>query len=176
MKVTKGVQAPKARKDQLIVKEVHDEVLVYDLKSNKAHCLNQTAAKVWRSCDGRRSVSDISRLLEKDLKSPVDDQVVWLALDQLGKSNLMQGAAARSGAFPRVSRRDLIRAGVAAAIALPLVAVISAPTAQAQGSPISDVVCVGRHQSDPGGCGNTPCSPPLLAKCINGPGNTCKCA
>lgn len=176
MKETRGTKAPKARKDQLVVKEVQDEVLVYDLKSNKAHCLNQTAARVWRSCDGRRSVPDITRLLEKDFKSPVDEQVVWLALDQLGRSNLMHGVAARSGAFPRVSRRDLIRTGVAAAIALPLVVAISAPTALAQGSPISDVICIGRHQSDPGGCGNTPCSPPALSKCINGPGNTCKCA
>ena len=171
-----GIKAPRARKDQLIVKEVRDEVLIYDLKTYKAHCLNDTAARVWKNCDGKRSVSEISRQLETDLKTPVDDQVVWLALDQLGKSNLMQGAVARPAAFPRLSRRDLIRNGIAAAIALPLVVAISAPTAQAAGTPISDTICIGRHQSDPGGCGGNPCTPPVGATCINGPGNTCKCA
>jgi len=41
-------QLPLARKDQLIVKEVDDEVLVYDLKTDQAHCLNKTAALVWK--------------------------------------------------------------------------------------------------------------------------------
>ena len=175
MKETRGTKAPKARKDQLIVKEVRDEVLIYDLKSNKAHCLNDTAARVWKNCDGRKSVSDITRSLEKDLKSPISDQVVWLALDQLEKSNLMQGSLARPTAFARVSRRDLIRTGVTAAIVLPLVAVISAPTAQAAGSPITAAACTARNQGDPGGCGGNPCSPPA-GFCINGPGSTCKCA
>ncbi len=43
---------PLARKADLVTKEVADEVLVYDLKSHKAHCLNQTAALVWKYCDG----------------------------------------------------------------------------------------------------------------------------
>jgi len=176
MKETKGTKVPKARKDQLIVKEVKGEVLVYDLKSNKALCLNDTAARVWKNCDGRNNVSDIAKRLETDLKTPVDDRVVWLALDQLEKSNLMHGLVTRPNGFSRMSRRDLIRTGVVAAMAVPLVMAISAPNAQAQGSPITDAVCTARHQSDPGGCGGNPCAPPVGAKCIIGPGNTCKCA
>ena len=41
-------QYPVARKSGLVVQEMPDEVLVYDLNSNKAHCLNQTAASVWK--------------------------------------------------------------------------------------------------------------------------------
>ncbi len=34
----------------LVMKEMPDEVLLYDLKQHKAHCLNQAAALVWRYC------------------------------------------------------------------------------------------------------------------------------
>ncbi len=48
---------PVARHKNLIVKELPDETLIYDLDSDKAHCLNQTAALVWKNCDGTRSAS-----------------------------------------------------------------------------------------------------------------------
>ena len=45
---------PKARQEGLLVQEVPDEVLVYDTASHKAHCLNRTAAVVWRRATARR--------------------------------------------------------------------------------------------------------------------------
>jgi len=57
-------QFPSARKTGLVVQDMPDEVLVYDLDSNKAHCLNKSAALVWKSCDGTKTVSDIVRLFE----------------------------------------------------------------------------------------------------------------
>ena len=50
---------PMARQNGLVVQEMPDEVLVYDLDTNKAHCLNNSAALVWRACDGTNSVADI---------------------------------------------------------------------------------------------------------------------
>ena len=50
---------PMARQNGIVVQEMPDEVLVYDLDSNKAHCLNQSAALVWKSCDGTNTVGDI---------------------------------------------------------------------------------------------------------------------
>jgi len=38
----KSSQIPVARKEGLVIQETSEEVLVYDLTSNKAHCLNQT--------------------------------------------------------------------------------------------------------------------------------------
>ncbi|MBA3352846.1 MAG: PqqD family protein, partial [Blastocatellia bacterium] len=58
-----NTQCPIARKNGLVVQEVPDEVLVYDLETNKAHCLNQSAAMIWRSCDGKNSVSEIAALV-----------------------------------------------------------------------------------------------------------------
>ena len=44
--------APKARKENLVVQESNGEVLIYDLDTNKAFCLNETSALVWQACDG----------------------------------------------------------------------------------------------------------------------------
>jgi hypothetical protein len=48
------------RKQGLVIKELPDEVLVYDLDRNKAHCLNHSAAEVWERCDGRTTAASIS--------------------------------------------------------------------------------------------------------------------
>ena len=174
MKNGRGTRVPRARRDQLIVKEVRDDVLVYDVKNYKAHCLNNTAARVWRNCDGRRTVAEIARRLERDLESPVDDRVVWLALDQLEKFNLLKSHTPKPKGMPQISRRALIRRGVTAAVLLPLIVTISAPTAFAASSPIIQSVCQSRHNSDPGGCGGNPCSdvPGTTCKAM---GNSCHC-
>ena len=58
---------PRARKSGLIVKEVDGEVLIYDQKTNKAHCLNPTAAKVWKYCDGEMTLAAACTFLSQDL-------------------------------------------------------------------------------------------------------------
>src|SRR3989442_15786012 len=72
---------PRARKDQLIVKEVDGEVLVYDLRCDKAHCLNSTAGLVWKYCDGKSGVAEIAKSLGDETQTVVDDRIVLLALD-----------------------------------------------------------------------------------------------
>ena len=51
-------QTALARHDELVVQELPDEVLVYDLRKHKAHCLNQTAAFVWNHCNGQASAAN----------------------------------------------------------------------------------------------------------------------
>lgn len=126
---------PLARTDALVIKELQDEVLVYDLKRDKAHCLNQAAAAVWKHCDGKMAVADVARRLEKELKTPVDKEVVWLALKQLDKFHLLQERLSITEASTRgISRRDLVRRIGVAAVILPAIISISAPTARAQAS------------------------------------------
>ena len=52
------------RKDA-IVRQLRDEFIVYDKETNHAHCLNSTAADVWKLCDGERSLSEIIHTMEK---------------------------------------------------------------------------------------------------------------
>jgi hypothetical protein len=176
MKRGNGHSLPKARKDDLVTRQITGELLVYDLKRHKAFCLNNTAATVWKNCNGKRTVSDLAAALNNEHHSPADEKVIWLALDQLEKSYLLETRTTRPVGLPPISRRSLIRAGIVTAVTLPLVTMITSPVAAQGATPITAVVCTGRHQMDPGGCGNNPCSPPVGSKCINGPGNTCKCA
>ena len=77
---------PQARMDDLVMKEMPDEVLIYDLKQHKAHCLNQTAAMIWRHCDGQTSITAISQTLSQELQTTISKEVVWVALEQLSRS------------------------------------------------------------------------------------------
>lgn len=126
--------APRARKEGLLVQELPDEVLVYDLERHKAHCLNPTAALIWKHCDGRTSVKEMARLLEKSLGMSVDEDVVWCALNQLEKDHLLGEQVSWPVGTERISRRTLIRRVGIAAVLLPLVTTIVAPTAQASNS------------------------------------------
>ena len=108
---------PKARQSQLITKELAGEMLVYDLNTNKAHCLNPAAARVWAHCDGITTVAEMARRLAREMRTPVADEVVWLALEQLRKSNLLEESYVRPPQIGRLSRRALVkRLGVAAAV------------------------------------------------------------
>lgn len=124
---------PRARQEGLIIEDLQGEALVYDCERDKAHCLNQTAALVWKYCDGKTTVATIARNLERDLKTNiVDENVVWYALEQLGKDHLLernfQTPAIRDG----LTRRQMVRTlGIAAMIAVPVVTSIVVPTAHA---------------------------------------------
>lgn len=119
---------PKARAEGLVVREVAEEVLVYDLGTHKAVCLNSTAAAVWRLCDGRRTAADIGKMLEKTAGAHVPEEVVWLALEQLGRDSLLDARPPRPAHLAGLSRREMIRRVGLAAVALPAVASIVAPT------------------------------------------------
>jgi hypothetical protein len=117
---------PKARQQGLVVQEMPDEVLIYDLDTDKAHCLNKSAALVWRSCDGTRSVADIVREFESTGAGKINEDFVWVALDQLSENSLLEeGVAPR---FAGQSRRQVLKTiGLASAVAIPVIASLVAP-------------------------------------------------
>jgi len=129
---------PQSRTDNIVVQKMNDEVLVYDLESNKAVCLNETVAIVWKLCDGKRTASEIAEEVSKKLKKPVRDELIWLAIDQLKAENLLSNGEAMETSFNGLSRREVVRkVGIASMVALPLVSSIVAPQATAAQS-----VCV----------------------------------
>jgi len=121
---------PLARTDQLVVQKSGNEHLVYDLQSNKAICLNQTSALVWEHCDGKHSVSDIAKELEKKLVSEVSEDLVLFAINQLANEGLLSAGEELPNRFRGLSRREVIRkVGMASVVALPIVSAIAAPNA-----------------------------------------------
>ncbi len=159
---------PNARLTGIIQKEVDGELLIYDLTRDKAHCLNETAAAIWKRCDGRTSTKEIVASLTTEVGAAVDERLVWLALVDLRRAHLLtesprvaeeivaeigrpeKSTSGQTGVKPPhfkdslkrrqrttqsphvmlgMSRREAVkRIGLGAAIALPVVISITAPT------------------------------------------------
>jgi hypothetical protein len=134
--------SPKARQKNLVVQELSSEVLIYDLQSNKAFCLNETSAMIYDLCDGTKTVSKISQRLGEKLNSPVAEDFVWLAIDQFKKDDLLANGDETESRFSGFSRREALRKiGLAAAIALPVVTSLVAPVAASAQSGVCGGSC-----------------------------------
>ncbi|MGI9056304.1 MAG: PqqD family protein [Pyrinomonadaceae bacterium] len=122
---------PIARKDDLVIQEVGGEILVYDLRTNKAICLNQTSALVWQNCDGKKDAMEIAKNIEKELGSNVSEDFVWFAVNQLEKEDLLlEGQGKLEEKYSGLSRREVIKKiGLTSMVALPIIASLTAPTA-----------------------------------------------
>jgi hypothetical protein len=146
-------QFPTARKSGLVVQEVPNEVLVFDLESNKAHCLNDTAAMVWKSCDGKTSVPEIAKFIEKQTGKGVNDDLVWLTDNHLLEST-------PPSPFMGQTRREVIKKiGLASMIAIPVVASLVAPQ-----SAMANVSCT---CSSSGACATDVALAPCGSTCCN---------
>ena len=153
---TKTITQPKARTERIIVREVQDEVLVYDMDRDTAHCLNLSAAAVWKKCDGRSTPAQIANSLRAESRANVNEDFVWLALDQLARDHLLEVPLEWPAAIPRLTRREAVRRiGIGAAIAIPLVTSILAPT------PAQAATCLPKQAacSSPTQCCSGTCRP-----------------
>jgi hypothetical protein len=92
--------------------------------------------------------------MEDNAGSPVPEEMVWLALDQLETFSLLDEAALKPVEFAGMNRRDMVRRVGFAAIALPVILSIVSPTAQAQASGLAPGACCG----SPGQCASGSCN------------------
>jgi len=113
----------------LIVQQVEDETVVYDLQAHKAHCLNRTSAAVWRLCDGHTSVPEMVAALRGSLQVPIDAESVRLAMTELHRARLLDQPPKPAGRVHPSRRELLFRLGAGAALWFPVIASIKAPTA-----------------------------------------------
>ena len=121
---------PRSRRDDLVVSPVGDEVLVYDRRRHRIHCLNPTAALVWRHCDGQRTVADLATLEFGGLGRGIGADVVELALTKLEQARLLEEPLGRQARGARYSRQAVLRkaAVVGGAALVPVVLSVVAPT------------------------------------------------
>ena len=165
---------PRARTKDLVIEELPDETLVYDLKRHKAHYLNRTAALVWRHCDGRTTLPEMAAILEEELDLPRDEEIFRLALDRLRKAKLLDGETNVPGEATRHSRRELVRKLAVVgglSILLPIVKSINSPVAAMQGSTTTlfgcNVLCQGI---------GLPCAEDPDKKCEQKEPGECECS
>lgn len=121
---------PEARREYLIVQKVDDEILLYDTANDQAHILNPTSARVWNLANGQRTVSNIALLVARELHTQPQPELIWLALEQLSKAGLLQQRALPTMLTTKMTRREFLQKASLAAMAIPMVKTISAPTPQ----------------------------------------------
>ena len=150
---------PLARSEGLVVEELGDEVLVYDLAVKNAHCLSPTAATVWRRCDGRTPSSALA------LELGLDQAEIERALDELDGCDLLVSPVVPGDGL---SRRELglrVTKVAAGAAVLPLILSVAAPAAAATASQIAICRSFGDVLSNScGGC-NAGGSPTICCCC-----------
>jgi hypothetical protein len=156
---------PQARTDQLAVRELPEETLVYDLEHNKAHCLNRTVALIWRHCDGTRSPAALAKVVQQELQIAGAEPMVHLALEQLGRRNLLVQAPPPLPADARASRREVLKKLAVGAAALPLVMTITARRVAASMKMVGQKCNLLRDT-----CGG--CKEGQIAACVN---DVCTC-
>jgi hypothetical protein len=156
---------PAVRRTGLVVRELPGEVIVYDLDRHRAHCLNRTAATVFRGADGTRSLEDIGVLLGAGLARAERQAAVRMALDQLAAAQLLEAGPAPAEPAAEPSRRSLLRrAGIGAALLLPAVASVVAPTpAEAAATCIEN--CTAQPFGTPCNCPASGTAPPCDSAC-----------
>ena len=134
--------APAARFEHLIMTDAGGEIVVIVPASCHIHYLNESAATVWRLCDGHASVAGIAR------SAGMTDVMVRAALAKLSEARLLQGDLASDLRGPAPSRRAS-RQQAALAVTFPTVVSVTAPML-ADANSVERLVC-GLVPSD---CGN----------------------
>ncbi|MBX7172055.1 MAG: PqqD family protein [Pyrinomonadaceae bacterium] len=130
---------PEARQENIVVQETKDETLIYDLGTNKAFLLNETSAFVWSQCNGQKDIKQIAAALARKNQQPINEGIVWLAIDELERNCLMTKNINSANPFRQLSRRELVkRVGLTTMIALPVISSLVAPIPANAAS----VVCV----------------------------------
>jgi hypothetical protein len=121
---------PMARSEGLLVEELDGEVLIYDLEHHRAHCLNAAAATVWRACDGTRTETELTEVMDRSFPGSDRDSAAY-GLGLLRTRNLMAAPAPGSAPAKGVTRREILRkvaiGGLAVGLGIPVVKSIVAP-------------------------------------------------
>ncbi|MCB1024537.1 MAG: PqqD family protein [Acidobacteria bacterium] len=162
---------PKAASEDLVVQNTADELLVYDLKKNRAICLNKTAALVWENCDGKSDIKTIIKRIEVKLSAPVEEEVMLLALSELNKEGLLVDGDIIREELGGLSRREIIKKiGFGSLVALPMVSAIVAP--RAINAQSGAAACVNPGGA-PGGSPGSTCFSSSVPQCQGICNNSC---
>src|SRR5436309_13850637 len=84
-----------------------DGLQVFDHQQQQAYALNTTSALVLQHCDGQTTPEQLTELVRQNsnVSHAQAEQLTCLALDELGKANLLETELAR----PRPLRSNLTR-------------------------------------------------------------------
>jgi hypothetical protein len=149
------MKLPQARTDNLIEQDLDREMLIYDLVANKAYTLNETSSIVYKACDGEMTFGELRHCHK------FTDELIYLALDQLQRCELLADVADYLSPHAELNRREIIRkAGLGSMMALPVISALIVPTATNAASNQTSTAC--------GGTSGSPCSRIDCDECCDG--------
>lgn len=152
---------PLVKTEGLVMQDLGDELLVYDMETKQASCLNRSARSFLQSCDGETTVYEAAEKLD------LSPDLVISTVGAFSKAGLL--AEPLSG-IPTtgISRRKLLRAAATLGVAVPIVSTLVAPSA------VHAASCGGAESpctQNPGG-GSTCCAQ-LTCVSFGGGGSFC---
>src|SRR5437762_205874 len=112
-----------------------DGLHVFDHQQQQAYALNTTSALVWQHCDGQTTPEQLTELLRQkfNVSRAQAEQMTWLALDELGKANLLEAEVARPLQLSsKLTRRQMLTTFATAGAALAVVPMVALVTGQAR--------------------------------------------
>ena len=112
-----------------------DGLHLFDHQQQQAYALNTTSALVWQHCDGQTTPERLMELLRQkcNVSRAQAEQLTWLALDELGKANLLEAEVARPRPLPaELTRRQMLTTFATAGVALAVVPMVAPVTTQAR--------------------------------------------
>ena len=112
-----------------------DGLHVFDHQQQQAYALNTTSALVLQHCDGRTTPEQLMELLRQNFKvsGAQAEQLTWLALDELGKANLLENEVTRPHPLSsKLTRRQMLTTFATAGVALAVVPMVALVTTQAR--------------------------------------------
>ena len=108
---------------------------LFDHQQQQAYALNTTSALVLQHCDGQTTPEQLMELLRQNcnVSYAEAEQLTWLALDELGKANLLEAEVTRPHLLSsNLTRRQMLTTFATAGVALAVVPVVALVTGQAK--------------------------------------------
>jgi len=112
-----------------------DGLHLFDHQQQQTYALNTTSALVWQHCDGQTTPEQLMELLRQscNVSAAQAEQLTWLALDELGKANLLEAEVARPRPLSsKLTRRQMLTTFATAGAAVAVVPMVALVTAQAR--------------------------------------------
>lgn len=156
---------PVARSENLATEEIDGGVLVYDLKADRAHWLDESATAVWRLADGDHTGSAIAR------ECALSETVVEETVSRLAALELVDPGAGEIGVTRRLAIHRIAAVSGAVAFAGPLISSIVAPTAAMANTATCDALVCGGNGTGQGAANQT-CTRNAACRSTS----TCSCA
>ncbi len=116
------------RRATIVSEAVGDGLGIFDAQLQKSYVLNATAALVFQHCDGQTTPQQLTERLCQKFNVPRNqaEQLLWLALEDLEKANLLQEKITTTQApRPMITRRQALTAFAAAGLSLALMPMMS---------------------------------------------------